>query len=141
MLIGSSRVLFDVQLPRMGTRRPASGRSSLRWRAPRRCRCSRIWPRDPDFTGRLLVGVAPDLFFSGFAYRGEVIAYYHKQGPSQRSGHWLSKHLLEPYFAFYDPDFALATVRSPPGLAAARRACIRARSVRKLMEQDADRNT
>ena len=32
------------------------------------------------------------------------------RAPSQRIGHWLSKHLLEPYFAFYDPDFALATV-------------------------------
>ena len=70
----------------------------------------------------------PDLFFSGFAYRGEAIEHFHKQGPSQRSGHWLSKRLLEPYFAFYDPDFALATRGPAPGLAAASAACARTRA-------------
>jgi hypothetical protein len=95
---------------------------------------------DRNFTGHLLVGVAPELFFSGFAYRGDVFPYYHKQTPSQRSGNWLSKHLLEPAFAFYDPDFALGKVirRQPwplrPGMQ-------KNSDVRKLLVQDADRNS
>jgi hypothetical protein len=69
-----------------------------------------------------------------------VVPYFHKQGPSQRSGNWLSKRLLEPYFAFDDPDFALATLveRQPwpvrPGIHMRQ-------DVRKLAVQDADRNS
>ncbi len=139
VLIGSSRVLFDVQLPvweQLAGERPIQ--LALEGTSP--VPMLEDLAADPDFTGRLLVGVAPDLFFSGFAYRGDVLPYYHKQGPSQRSGNWLSMHLLEPYFAFYDPDFALATVikRQPwplrPGLR-------KETAVRKLLTQDADRNS
>lgn len=140
VLAGSSRVLFDVQLDewqRMGGERPIQ--LALEGTTP--VPVLEDLARDPDFTGRLLVGVAPDLFFSGFAYRGAAIAHYHEQGPSQRSGHWLSKRLLEPTFAFYDPDFALATVvrrqawPARPGLPPNT-------PVRKLMVMDSpDRNT
>ncbi|KQY55179.1 hypothetical protein ASD14_00265 [Lysobacter sp. Root494] len=109
VLIGSSRILFDVQLPvweRLSGERPIQ--LALEGTSP--VPVLEDLAKDPNFTGRLVIGVAPDLFFSGFAYRGEAIEHFHKQGPSQRSGHWLSKRLLEPYFAFYDPDFALATV-------------------------------
>jgi hypothetical protein len=139
VLIGSSRILFDIQLPvweRFTGERPIQlaieGTSPLP--------VLEDLAKDPNFTGRLLVGVAPELFFSGFAYRGDVVPYYHRQAPSQRSGHWLSRHLLEPVFAFYDPDFALDTVvrrqawPQRPGLPVQR-------PVRKLMTmQDADRN-
>jgi hypothetical protein len=80
------------------------------------------------------------VFFSGFEYRGDVVKYAQKQGPSQRSGTWLSMHALEPVFAFYEPDFALATVvrRQPwplrPGMEPHTR-------VRKLADSDFDRNT
>jgi len=139
VLIGSSRVLFDVQLPvweRITGERPIQ--LALEGTSP--VPVLEDLASDPHFTGRLVVGVAPDLFFSGFAYRGEAIAHYHHQGPSQRSGHWLSKHLLEPYFAFYDPDFALPTVvmRQDWPLRPGMRKDTR---VRKLMTQDADRNT
>lgn len=139
VLIGSSRILFDVQLPvweKTAGERPiqlalegTSGVVLLDDLAD-----------DPDFTGRLVVGVAPDLFFSGFAYRGEAISYYHKQGPSQRSGHWISKKLFEPYVAFYDPDFALATVirRQDWPL---RDGTHKDTRVRKLLVQQEDRNT
>lgn len=109
VLIGSSRILFDVQLPvweRLAGERPIQ--LALEGTSP--VPVLEDLAKDPNFTGRLVIGVAPDLFFSGFAYRGAAIEHFHKQGPSQRSGHWLSKRLLEPYFAFYDPDFALATV-------------------------------
>ena len=109
VLIGSSRVLFGVQLPvweKTAGERPIQlsleGTSSIP--------VLEDLADDPNFKGRLLIGVAPDLFFSGFAYRGDVIPYYHKQGPSQRSGHWISQYFFEPYFAFYDPDFALDTL-------------------------------
>lgn len=139
VLIGASRVLFDVQLPAW---------ESLTNERPIQLAIEGTSPvpmledlaADPDFTGRLLVGVAPDIFFTGFAYRGSVLPYYQKQGPSQRSGSWISKHALEPYFAFYEPDFSLNTVVRRqawplrPGMKPNTR-------VRKLMVQQADRNS
>lgn len=139
VLIGSSRMLFDVQLPeweRATGERPIQ----LALEGTSAVPALEDLAADPDFTGRLVVDVTPGLFFSGFAYRGEAISRFHKQGPSQRSGHWLSKRLLEPYFAFYDPDFALATVVRrqdwPP-----RPGLLKDTTVRKLMVQEGDRNT
>ena len=139
VLIGSSRILFDMQLPvweSLAGERPIQlaieGTSSVL--------VLEDLAADPNFTGHLLVGVAPDLFFSGFAYRGKVVPFFHKESPSQRSGNWLSMHLLEPYFAFDDPDFALATVVKRqawplrPGVK-------ENTAVRKLRVSDADRNT
>jgi hypothetical protein len=139
VLIGSSRVLFDVQLPvweKIAGERPIQlaieGTSSVP--------VLEDLAKDPKFTGRLLVGVAPELFFSGFALRGNVVTAYHKQGPSQRIGNWLSMHLLEPYLAFDGRDFALATVVRrqawPP------RPGLKMRTdVRELRVSDFDRNT
>lgn len=139
VLIGSSRVLFDVQLP-VWEKTTGERPIQLALEGTTAVVALEDLAEDPNFTGRLLIGVAPDLFFSGFAYRGDVIPYYHKQGPSQRSGHWISKHLLEPYFAFYDPDFALATVVRRQGWP--QRAGLNTNTrVRKLMVQEADRNT
>jgi hypothetical protein len=139
VLIGSSRVLFDVQLPqweRITGERPIQ--LALEGTSP--VPILEDLAADPHFTGRLLVGVAPSLFFSGQAFRGDVLPYTHKQSPSQRTGHWLSAHLLEPYLAFDDPDFALDTVlkRQPwpvrPGTHPRP-------AVRKLANSEADRNT
>lgn len=139
VLVGASRVLFDVQLPvweKLAGERPIQ----LAMEGTSPVPMMEDLAADPDFTGRLLVGVAPDIFFTGFSYRGHVVSYYHDEGPSQRSGHWLSKHLVEPWAAFYDPDFALATVLRRqdwplrPGMSPSTR-------VRKLSDSDADRNT
>jgi hypothetical protein len=139
VLIGSSRTLFDVQLPvweRITGERPIQlaieGTSPLPMLED--------LAADADFTGRLMVGIAPQQFFGAFAYRADVLPYYRKQSPSQRSGNWLSMHFLEPYFAFYDPDFALATlVRRQPWPA---RSGVHQRvDVRKLSVQEADRNS
>ena len=66
---------------------------------------------DPKFTGRLLIGVAPELFFSGHGrYHIGALKYWRDESPSQRVGQWLSMRLVEPYVAFYDPDYALAAV-------------------------------
>ena len=139
VLIGSSRVLFDVQLPvweKATGERPIQlalqGTSSIP--------VLEDLAADANFTGRLLIGVTPGLFFSGFAYRGSVVPYYHKQAPSDRSGHWISQHLLEPWLAFYDPDFALdVVVRRQawpvrPGVPPSN-------PVRKLSAAEIDRNT
>jgi hypothetical protein len=139
VLIGSSRVLFDVQLPQWQAitgERPIQ--LALEGTSP--LPILEDLAADPHFTGRLLIGVAPSLFFSGQAYRGDVLLYTRKQSPSQRVGHWLSSHLLEPYLAFDDPDFALDTVlkRQPwpvrPGTHPRE-------AVRKLANSEADRNT
>jgi len=139
VLIGSSRVLFDVQLDvwqqSTGVRPiqlALEGTSSVY--------LLEDLAADPDFTGRLLVGVAPDLFFSGYGYRTSAISGYHKEGPSRRIGHWLSQRLVEPYFAFYDRDFALGEVVARldwpqrPGMRGPQ-------PVRKLSLMEADRNT
>ena len=139
VLIGSSRVLFDVQLPvweKATGERPIQlsleGTSSVP--------VLEDLAADANFTGRLLVGVTPGLFFSGFAYRGDAISRYHKEAPSDRTGHWISQHLLEPWLAFYDPDFALDVVVRRQAWPA--RAGVPSRMpVRKLMVSDIDRNT
>ena len=139
VLIGSSRTLYDVQLPvweKITGERPIQlaihGTSPLPMLED--------LAKDPAFTGRLLVGVAPQQFFGAFAARADVVPHYHKQSPSQRSGNWLSKHLLEPYLAFDDPDFALAAlVRRQPW--PARPGLPDRMDVRKLAVQEADRNS
>ncbi len=109
VLVGSSRVLFDVQLPvweRRWGERPIQlaleGTSSLP--------ILEDLAADPDFTGRVLVGVTPPLFFSDFQRRIGVLPHYRNESPSQRAGQWLSMRLLEPVVAYYEPDFALFTV-------------------------------
>ena len=139
VLLGASRVFFDIQLPvweRLAGRRPIQlaieGTSPLPFLED--------LADDPNFTGRVLAGVAPDLFFSGYQYRSGVLSYMHKESPSQRIGQWLSMHVIEPYFAFDDPDYALATVlaRQPWPARPGRRWFT---EVRKLAETESDRNT
>jgi hypothetical protein len=139
VLLGASRVFFDIQLPvweRLAGRRPIQlaieGTSPLPFLDD--------LADDPRFTGQVLVGVAPDLFFSGYQYRAGVLSYVRKESPSQRIGQWLSMHLVEPYFAFDDRDYALATVlaRQPWPARPGKRWFT---EVRKLSETESDRNT
>lgn len=139
VVVGSSRVLFGIQLPvwqQVTGERPVQlaleGTSALP--------VLEDLAADPQFAGRLIIGVAPDLFFTGFAYRGDAITYFHKESPSQRVGHWLSQQFLEPYFAFYDDDFALPTVLRREAWPK-REGTQRPDPVRKLKVQDKDRNT
>jgi hypothetical protein len=66
---------------------------------------------DPKFTGRLLVGVAPDVFFSGFEYNKGGTRYVRKESPSQRVGKILSMHLVERRIARW-PAHSPATTTS-----------------------------
>jgi hypothetical protein len=139
VIVGSSRLLFDVQLPvweRLAGERPIQ--LALEGSSP--VAFLEDLADDPDFSGRLLVGVTPGLFFSGFAARIDALKHYRKETPAQRSGHLLSTWLLEPWLAYYDEDFALITVleRQPwptrPGVPVRE-------AVRKIMVTAADRNT
>ena len=109
VLVGASRVYYDIQLPvweRLDGQRPIQlsfeGTSPLTYLED--------LAADPKFVGRVLVGVAPDVFFSAYEYRGGAVRYTRKESPAQYVGQWLSMRLIEPYLAFDDPDFALATV-------------------------------
>jgi len=139
VLIGASRMLFDIQLP---TWESVSGERpiQLAMEGTSPVPVLEDLAADPDFTGRVLIDVTPHVFFAGQAYRDQLLTYYRKQSPSQRIGDWLSMTFLEPYFAFYDPDFALGTIVQRQAWPA--RAGVPVRRVpRKLVEHDIDRNT
>ncbi|HET9819984.1 MAG TPA: hypothetical protein VFP92_12550 [Rhodanobacteraceae bacterium] len=133
VVIGSSRLLFDLQLPvwqKLSGQRPIQ----LAMEGTSPMFALEDLADDPNFrNGRLLVGVAPDLFFSGFMVRGNLLAYMRKQSPSQRVGQWLSMKFVEPHFAFDDPDYALPTVIARQGWWPARAGMHAAKPVRKLM--------
>ena len=139
VLIGASRTLFDLQLPvweHLSGARPIQlalvGTSPLP--------VLEDLANDNAFKGRLLIGIAPDLFFSGYEYRGSAFTYWRKESPSQRVGKLLSMHLVEPSLASYDPDFALFTVlRRQPW--PHREGLMEFTDVRKLSDTEADRNT
>ena len=138
VLVGASRIYYDIQLPvweRLDGQRPIQlsfeGTSPLTYLED--------LAADPKFVGRVLVGVEPDLFFSGFEYRGGAVRYTHKESPSQYIGQQLSMRLIEPYLAFDDPDFALQTVleRQPWPERPGKHADL---EPRKLGYHEADRN-
>lgn len=138
VLVGSSRTLSNINLnvwEKLDGRRPIQ--LALEGTTP-------LTPledlaNDTTFRGRVLIGVTPLLFFSGFQYREDVLKYYPKETPSQRFGQWVSMTVLEPYLAFYEPDFALFTVLKRQ--AWPERAGVRKDSdVRKLFVSEADRN-
>jgi hypothetical protein len=137
--VGASRMYFDLQLPvweKLDGKRPIQ----LAFEGTSPVPFLENLAADPKFTGRLLIGVAPELFFSGYAYRGAALKYYQKESPSQRVGQWLSMRLIEPLFAFYDHDFALATVLKRQDWPA-RAGKHEHMDVRKLSVSEADRNT
>ncbi|HJT96971.1 MAG TPA: hypothetical protein VJ696_01535 [Rhodanobacteraceae bacterium] len=139
VLIGASRTLFDTSLPvweRITGERPIQ--LSLEGTSP--VPIMENLADDPAFTGRLVVDVSPDIIFTAFKYRASVLPYLRDQTPSQRIGDWLSMTFIEPYVAFYDSDFALATIVRRqdwplrPGVGPRT-------MVRKLAVHDYDRNT
>lgn len=109
VLLGSSRLHFDMQLP-VWERLAGKAPIQLSWGGTSPLTAIEDLAADPNFTGRLLVGVAPDLFFTGGGRGDAAAAYTRKESPAQRVGQWLSMRLVEPLVAFDDPDFALATV-------------------------------
>ncbi len=133
VIVGSSRLLFDLQLP---VWQKLSGQRSIQLALEGTSPMFALedLADDPNFrNGRLLVDVAPELFFSGFALRQGVLKYTRKQSPSQRIGQWLSMHFVEPHLAFDDPDYALPTVLARQEWWPARPGMHSPMPVRKLM--------
>jgi len=110
--VGSSRILFDLdleewqretgqmpyQLALMGTSpRPFLEELALH----------------SEFSGLLLVGVTPPLFFAPLEpltlFYGPAIEYYQELTPAQRVGYRISR-FIEPWFAFFHWDSALLAV-------------------------------
>jgi len=108
VIAGSSRMLFNTQLDVWETE---TGERPIQLALEGTSPVSLLedLADDPDFTGTLVVGVAPGLFFSGFEYRGSAFKRYKTESPTQ----WLGKQismLVEPYLAFYHFDYSLFTV-------------------------------
>ncbi len=139
VLLGASRVLFDVQLPvweRLLGERPIQ--LAIEGTTP--LPMLEDLAENPKFTGRLLIGVAPDVFFTGFGYRDGVLKYYKQETLSHRAGQWLSMHLIEPFFSFYEDDFKFFTFLKRQKWAT-RPGVPDYIDVRKLTMHDRDRNT
>ena len=135
---GSSRVLFNTQLSvweRLDQRRPLQ--LALEGTAP--VAVLEGLADDDDFTGKVVVGVAPGLFFSGYEYRRSAIGRYPNESPTQWFGNEVSM-LAEPYLAFYTNDFAFPTIlrRQPVPV---REGVIFDLEVRKISNMERDRNT
>lgn len=109
VLLGASRAYFDLQLP-VWQRLAGKAPIQLSFQGTSPMTALEDLAADPKFTGRVVIGVEPDLFFSGEGLALQASHYTHQQSPSQRIGEWLSLNLIEPYFAFFDQDFALQTV-------------------------------
>jgi hypothetical protein len=140
VLIGSSRVLFDVQLhvwERVMGERPIQ--LALEGTSP--VFALEDLADDPKFTGRLIVGVSPPLFFSGFDRRLKAVANWDRETPSQRAGQLISMWLIEPFFAFYDDDYMLFTVLRRQEWWPERPPVRDYREVRRLSVMEPDRNT
>ena len=138
IITGASRMLFDIDLDtwqRLAGDRPLQ--LALEGTTP--LPVLEDLADNTTWKGRVIVGVAPDVFFSGFGARMDVLAYAKKETPAQKIGQWLSIRFIEPYFAYFDPDFALPTVVLRQHWPA--REGISGTRVRKLSEIDADRNT
>ncbi len=108
VIAGSSRIFFDTQLDvweRESGKRPIQ--LALEGTSP--VTLMEDLAEDTDYTGTLIVGVSPGLFFSGFEYRGDAFVRYREESPSQWLGQRISM-LMEPYLAFYHPDYSLFTV-------------------------------
>ena len=138
VLLGASRMLFDIDL---NTWERLSGERPIQLALEGTTPLIELedLAEDPHFTGRLLVGVAPDVFFSGFEYRGGALKYAHDESPSKRVGQWLSMR-VEPLLAFYSPDFALSTVVNRQDWPS-RAGVYRYTEVRQLTVSESDRNT
>lgn len=135
---GSSRVKFDIQLP-VWERLDGEPAVMLAVEGTSSLLAVETLADDEDFTGTVVIGVAPGLFFGGRAFFGESIERYSTETPSQWLGHKISV-LFEPSLAFYTADYDLSSIlaRQPLPL---REGMEWDADVRKLSVQDRRRNT
>jgi hypothetical protein len=134
---GSSRVLFNMQLAvweRLDKRRPLQ--LALEGTSP--LAVLEGLADDESFTGKVIVGVAPGLFFSGYEVRRGAIDRFENESPTQWFGHKVSV-LAEPYLAFYSRDFSLPSILRRQALPI-RGNVVPKPEVRKLANMERDRN-
>lgn len=109
VLVGSSRTLSNFQLD-VWARERGERPIQLALEGTTPVPVMEQLAADTNFRGELIVGVASDLFFSGFAFRRSAFELLHTESYSQRAGQWLSMTFVEPFLAFDDTYFALFTV-------------------------------
>lgn len=140
VFIGSSRILFDIDLDRWASHfeDELPVQLALEGTGPRPFLSELA--RDPEFRGFLIVGVTPGLFFGEGGVRRSALNRLETQTPAQRSGQWISQR-LERVFAFMDGDTRL--FEQLDRLAWPQREGIRPalRLPRKLLEMREDRGS
>lgn len=137
VIVGSSRIFFDIDLDiweEISGIRPVQ--LALEGTSPKMFFDDLV--ADEEFHGTIIVGVTAPLFFSGYAYRGDVLEYSKHQSPSEWLGHRLS-YFMERNFAFFDeatrPKTMLFYAQMP-----LREGMIQRVDVHKLERMDATRN-
>ncbi|MCK6691225.1 MAG: hypothetical protein L6Q97_03885 [Thermoanaerobaculia bacterium] len=105
IIAGSSRALFDIDLP---TWRAESGNKpviQLAKEGSAPLPIVRDLIEHTDFAGTLVVSVAPGLFFFKNSMHdddaGRLVKHYHNWSPAQKMEHWANL-LMEPTFAFVE---------------------------------------
>ena len=113
VIVGSSRAYFNFQL---GAWQQAAGERpiQLALEGTTPVPFMEDLAEDEDFTGLLVVGVAPGPFYGGGRYRSGALDHYQRRSPSQWLGQRISM-LVEPYLAFYHFDYSLFAVLKRQG--------------------------
>lgn len=100
VILGSSRAFFDINLDLFEEaygERPIQ--LALEGTSPRPFLTDLA--NDSSFSGTVIIGVTPGLFFSGYTYRGKALEYYRKESPSEWLGQQLSM-ILEARLGFIE---------------------------------------
>lgn len=134
---GSSRTLFNLQ-PKVWAELDGRPPVQLALEGTSPIAVLEDLASDDDFTGTVIAGVAPGLFFSGFEYRKEATKRAVEETPTQWLGQKISV-LIEPYLAFYNFDYALPAILRRQDFP--KRADVESpMEVRKLADMDRDRS-
>lgn len=110
VILGASRAQFDIDLDLWADRMasPAPVQLALEGNSP--APFLHDLARDEDFSGFVVVGVAPLVMFGPFpAYRARLIRQYHHRSPSDELSHALALR-LDNTWAFLDFDSRLFNV-------------------------------
>jgi hypothetical protein len=138
VLIGSSRIFFDIDLDIWEEKsgiRPVQ--LALEGTSPQPVLSDLA--ADNDFNGTVVVGVTAPIAFSGYAYRGDVIAEANSEAPFERAGHvlWMQ---IDKLFAYTDEMTRPKTMIFNADLPL-REGMRRRMQPHKLAIHNADRNT
>jgi hypothetical protein len=111
VIIGSSRILFDTDLAVWKT---LTGRKPVQLALPGTNPRAHLkdLAENSDFSGLLIVGVTPDIFFTdwpGIPVFAGLIEFWRDESPSQRFGHLVGLELSR-YLAFLDDNYRLGAL-------------------------------